>query len=223
MSDKPAAGKTGSEEEVKRPDAAEVDETAAAEVGAGETSTESAEKETPRELTLEEVQLQLAEALAQVEQYRDQALRAEAEMQNVRRRVTRDVENAHKFGTERFLVALLPTVDALEKAVEAASEDAEANRAILEGVEICLKMLMDALAREHVVQLDPEGEPFNPDFHEAIQMVERDDMEPNSVAMVIQKGYTLNERLVRPAMVIVAKEPAPAVEEAPATDEEQED
>ena len=126
-------------------------------------------------------------------------------MQNVRKRVVRDVENAHKYGTERLLQSLLPTVDSLEKSVEAAAQVSDANAGLVEGIEICLKMLMDVLAKENVEQIDPEGEPFDPQFHEAISMVEKPEMEPNSVALVVQKGYRLNGRLVRPAMVIVSK------------------
>ena len=158
------------------------------------------------ELAVIALQEQLVKASEQVESYKEQALRAEAEMQNVRKRAARDVENAHKYGTDRLLQNLLPTVDSLEKAVESTSQLTEANEGVVEGIKLCLKMLLEVLAKEHVEQVDPEGEPFDPQFHEAISVVEKAEMEPNSIAMVIQKGYLLNGRLIRPAMVIVSKE-----------------
>jgi len=142
--------------------------------------------------------------LAEVEKYKDQALRAEAEMQNVRRRVEKDVANAHKFGLERFVNNILPVVDGLEKTLENATEKADP---VIEGVELTFKLLLDVLAKESVNVIDPTGEPFDPNLHEAMSMVENPDMEPNSVFAVVQKGYVLNDRLVRPAMVIVSKAP----------------
>ncbi len=168
--------------------------------------------------TVVELQDQLVKANEQVGLFQEQALRAEAEMQNVRKRVARDVENAHKYGTERLLQNLLPTVDSLEKSVEAAAQVNEANTGLVEGIEICLKMLLDVLVKENVEQLDPEGEPFDPQFHEAISVIEKAEMEPNSVALVVQKGYRLNGRLVRPAMVIVSKAVADTAPERAAVD-----
>lgn len=173
-------------------------------------------KKQAAKLEIKNLQDQLAAANEQVALYQEQALRAEAEMQNVRKRATRDVENAHKYGTERLLQNLLPTVDSLEKAVESVSQAAEANNGVLEGIEICLKMLLEVLARENVEQLDPQGEPFDPQFHEAMSVVEKAEMEPNSVVLVIQKGYRLNGRLVRPAMVIVSKAVTGAADETAA-------
>lgn len=163
---------------------------------------------------------QLEAAQAEVEKFRDVALRAEAEMENVRRRATRDVENAHKFGQEKLIQNLLPVIDSLEKAIESAEQagaDEGANKAILEGVGLCLKMQLDVLAKEGLAVVDPNGEPFDPNLHQAMSMVENPDVEPNSVVAVIQKGYALNERLVRPAMVMVSK--APAAESGGSVDE----
>lgn len=144
--------------------------------------------------------------VAEVEKYKDIALRAEAEMQNLRRRAERDVQNAHKYGIERLLQNLLPVLDSLEKAVEvseaAASDDDDPQ---LEGIRLCSKLFVDVLTREGVEALDPLGEPFDPNLHEALSMIENPDLEPNSVMAVIQKGYRLNERLVRPAKVMVSK------------------
>lgn len=145
------------------------------------------------------------QALEDAEKFRDVALRAEAEMQNVRRRAERDVQNAHKFGLERILTSILPIVDGMEKALEA---DDREDDPIIEGVRLTFKLMQDLLVKESVVVIDPAGEPFDPNEHEAMSMVENPDMEPNSVFAVIQKGYKLNERLVRPAMVMVTKAPA---------------
>lgn len=154
---------------------------------------------------------ELVAALDEVAKYRDIALRAEAEMENVRRRAMRDVEHAHKYGLEKLIQNLLPVIDSLEKGVETAqqaSADEGATKAIVEGMSLCLKMLSDVMAKEGLSAVDPSGEPFNPNLHQAMSMVENPDMEPNSVVAVMQKGYTLNERLVRPAMVMVSKAPA---------------
>ncbi len=147
----------------------------------------------------------LVEALEEVEKLKDVALRAEAEMQNIRRRAQKDVENAHKFGLERFLGGILPVVDGLEKALEASTAEDDP---VIEGVQLTFKLLKDVLAKESIVVIDPVGEPFDPKEHEAMSVVENPDMEPNSVFAVVQKGYKLNERLVRPAMVMVTKSSA---------------
>jgi molecular chaperone GrpE len=147
----------------------------------------------------------LAVALLEVEKFRDLALRAEAEMQNLQRRTARDVENAHKFGVEKFVLNMLPVVDSLEKAIESTGDNIDA---IAEGVRLCHKLMVDTLTKEGVEIVDPVGEPFDPNEHQAMSMVENPDMEPNSVLAVVQKGCKLNGRLVRPAMVMVAKAPA---------------
>lgn len=161
---------------------------------------------------LPDLQVELEDALREIDKFKDMALRAEAEAQNVRRRAERDVENAHKFGLEKFVANLLPVADSLEKAIEAVDQaqgiEDSAATAIIEGVGLCQKMLLDVLAKEGVTVVDPEGEPFDPNLHQAMSMVEVPDAEPNSVVAVIQKGYTLNGRLVRPAMVMVSRAPA---------------
>lgn len=164
---------------------------------------------------------ELALALEEVGKFKDTALRKEAEMQNMQRRTARDVENAHKFGVERFIQNLLPVVDSLEKAIEAsdlARVEGQEEDAIIEGVRLCSKLLLDVLEREKVEVVDPLGEPFDPNVHQALSMIENPDMEPNSVLAVIQKGYTLHGRLVRPAMVMVVKTPAPDPEAMPDPD-----
>ncbi len=140
----------------------------------------------------------------QVATLKDQLLRAAAEMENVRRRAARDVEKAHKFALERFTNDLLPVVDSLEKAIEASAEaDADNARALTEGVALSLKLFVGVLAKAGVEQIDPLGEPFDPQLHEAMAMVPNPDAEPNSVMEVMQKGYSLNGRLVRAAKVVV--------------------
>lgn len=144
-----------------------------------------------------------AAANAQVAALKDKVLRAQAEMENVRRRAARDVEHAHKYALERFTGDLLPVVDSLEKAVEAGEESRAQASALVEGVELSLKLFLSTLAKAGIVQVDPHGEPFDPELHEAMAMVPNPDLEPNSVMEVMQKGYTLNGRLVRAAKVVV--------------------
>jgi molecular chaperone GrpE len=153
---------------------------------------------------------QLAAAREEVAALKDQALRGQAEAENIRRRAARDVENAHKFALEKFASELLPVIDSLEKAVESAEasgDSADAN-AIGEGVELSLKLFLDVLEKAGISRIYPVGEPFDPQLHEAMAMVENPDAEPNSVLDVMQAGYTLNGRLVRAAMVVVSKAPA---------------
>jgi len=145
---------------------------------------------------------------AQVQELKDQMLRTQAEMQNVRRRSEIDVEKAHKFALEKFVKELLPVADSLEKAVESTEgqeNSGELVASIREGVEMTLDLFLKSLAKFNVEQLNPVGEPFDPQQHEAMSMVPAPDAEPNSVVNVVQKGYLLNGRVVRPAMVIVAK------------------
>jgi molecular chaperone GrpE len=181
--------------------------------GPESVSVETVEETEDQTQPLASLEDQLEQALAEVEKFKDAALRAEAEMQNVRRRAERDVEGAHKYGLERFISSLLPVVDSLEKAVESAEQacgdkPSATEKAIVEGVGLCQKMLLDLLAKEGVTRVDPEGEPFDPNLHQAMSIVENPDVEPNSVVHVVQKGYRLNERLVRPAMVMVSKAPS---------------
>ena len=135
----------------------------------------------------------------------DKYVRAAAELENVRKRATRDVENAHKFALERFCTELLAVKDSLEMGV-AAADKADA-QSLLEGKEATLKLLAATMERFGVVELDPEGEPFDPQQHEAMTMQPSADVEPGSVLTVFQKGYALNGRLLRPARVVVASEP----------------
>ncbi|MDY0136157.1 MAG: nucleotide exchange factor GrpE [Thiomicrospira sp.] len=147
----------------------------------------------------------LEEARQQASAHWDSLLRVQADMENLRRRTRIDVENAHKYGTEKLINALIPVADSLEMGLDAAQKS-EANVAsIREGLEMTFKQFLDVLADFNVERLDPKGEKFNPQQHEAMTMVPSPSHEPNTVIDVFQKGYALNERLIRPARVIVSK------------------
>ena len=132
-------------------------------------------------------------------------LRSQAELENLRKRSARDVENARKFGLERFLAELLPVKDSMELGVAAAKDDSVSLASVREGMDLTLKMFRTALAKFGVEEITPQDEPFNPEFHEAMSVQETGKVPSGTVLTVVQKGYLLNGRLVRPAMVIVAK------------------
>ena len=154
------------------------------------------------------LEAQLEALSAQLSSAKDEQLRTQAEMQNLRRRAERDVEKAHKFGLEKLINGLLPVLDNFDRAIAAvpeASADDEVVKSLLEGVELTRKTALDVLKTFSVEVLEPYGEPFNPEFHQAMTMVPSPTAEPNSVIDVLQKGYTLNGRLLRAAMVVIAK------------------
>ncbi len=176
---------------------------AVAESGVSEGNGEG--KSPPGELSLEEMVAQLQEDVTDA---KDAAMRAQADAQNIQRRAEQDVEKARKFALERFCSELLPVADNLERALEAAAIaaiDDEIVKPIAEGVELTLKSFRDAMNKFNIEVVDPQGEPFDPQLHQAMSMVENNEVEPNTVTAVMQKGYTLNGRLVRPAMVMVSK------------------
>ena len=169
-----------------------------------EAAAETGDKQPPEAVAGEGGEAELAEARAKADENWDLYLRAAAELENVRKRAARDVEHAHKFALENFGRDLLAVVDSLEMGLEAADNaDAEALR---EGSEVTCKLLKKTLERFGISEVDPEGEPFNPEMHEAMSMMPSPNVEPGSVVQVIQKGYALNDRLLRPARVIVAAE-----------------
>lgn len=141
----------------------------------------------------------------EVAKLKDTMLREQAETQNIRRRLQQKAEDDRKRAIEKLVVELLPVIDNLERAIEAAGDN-EHVKAYKEGVELTYKSFVDTLAKFNVQQLNPLGEPFDPQFHEALTMVVNPEMEPNSVMDVMQKGYVLNDRLVRAAKVVVTKE-----------------
>ena len=140
----------------------------------------------------------------QVAENLDKALRSQAEMENLRKRTIREIENAHKFGLDRFIRELLPVIDSLELGISA-SDNAEDIAGVREGMDLTLKKFRDVLAKSGVEVIDPQGEKFNPELHEAVSVTAAEGAQSGSVIAVMQKGYALNGRLVRPAMVIVAQ------------------
>ncbi|MGD2082904.1 MAG: nucleotide exchange factor GrpE [Chromatiales bacterium] len=153
---------------------------------------------------VEELAELLAEARRNADENWDKLVRARAELDNLRKRHERELENAHKFAIDRFVAELLPVRDSLELGLSAAQgEDANLEK-LREGKELTLKLLTDVLAKFGIEEVDPQGQPFNPELHQAMSMQPRDDVPPSTVVNVVQKGYTLNGRLVRPAMVIVS-------------------
>ena len=160
---------------------------------------------TASEVNIEDLQQQLTAAEEEAGKMRDQYLRAEAEMANLRRRAEKDVENAHKFGQEKLSKELLAVADNLERAIASTEGDTSDVEAIKEGVQMTLKGLQDVFAKFSIEAIDPQGEPFDPQQHQAMSMVDNPEVEPNTVIAVMQKGYQLHGRLIRPAMVMVSK------------------
>ena len=169
---------------------------------------EGAENETPTEYTEEDHVQLLEDARGKADEHWDLYMRTQAELENLRRRSVRDVENAHKFGLEKFVNELLPVMDSMELGMAAANGEEEAVKPLLEGMDLTLKMFQSVLEKMGISAVNPENEAFNPEFHQAMSMQETADVAPNTVLAVMQKGYVMNERLVRPAMVVVSKAPA---------------
>lgn len=207
------------EREAVAVEGAEVAEVAEDDVGPSAASADSGDTDESADsidslrTALARAEAAFEESRAEAESLKDQALRAAAEADNVRKRADRSIENAHKYALERFVNDLLPAVDSFERAVDAAADlkasGEEAVSSMAEGMELSLKLLVGAMQRQGIEVVDPIGAPFDPNLHEAMTMVENPDAEPGSVIEVFQKGYTVNGRLARPARVIVAKEPAP--------------
>jgi molecular chaperone GrpE len=181
----------------------------------GEDAATAAETEAPEDGALEgeaqdELDAELAaptDLEAELAAAQDAALRAQADAVNMQRRAEQEIEKARKFALERICGDLLSVVDNLERALESAG-DSEGSASLLEGVELTRKGFMDVLVKYGVQVVDPMGEPFDPETAQAMSLVEQPDAEPNSVIAVMQKGYTLNGRLLRPAMVMVSKAPS---------------
>ena len=150
------------------------------------------------------LEARLAEAEKQVTEYKEQALRTLADMENLRRRTDRDLENAHKYALEKFAQELLPVIDSLEMGVAAAQDENTDVAKLREGTDLTLKMFESTIDKFGIKSVHPHGEAFNPEHHQAMTMIDSPDHAPNTIIDVMQKGYLLNERLVRPAMVVVA-------------------
>lgn len=154
---------------------------------------------------IEALQSEVDQLKQQLNDAREQALRAQAEMQNSRRRAEQDVEKAHRYALEKFAGELLPIVDNLERAIQSSQGDTEHLLAVREGVEMTLDLFVKTLEKFNVGTVHPVGEDFNPDLHQAVTMIPHPEMDANKVVDVMMKGYTLNGRLLRPAMVVVSK------------------
>ena len=187
---------------------------------------ESVEQETATDGgAADDVHLLLEDARAKADEHWNQLLLAKAETENVRRRARQDTENAHKFALEKFALELLPVKDGLEMGLAAVNSDQEASSEdtvthLKEGTELTLKMLVSAMEKFGIEALDPTGDTFDPALHQAMTMQESADHKPNTVMAVMQKGYQLNERLIRPAMVVVSKAVAENTEDAKHIDEQ---
>ncbi|WP_429121236.1 nucleotide exchange factor GrpE [Aeromonas allosaccharophila] len=160
---------------------------------------------TAEQARIAELEAQLETAIQKAVEERERALRTAAEMENLRRRTELDVEKAHKFALEKFAGELLPVLDNLERAIELADKENEALKPMIEGVELTLKSMQSGVAKFGLVALDPLNQPFDPNAHQAMSMVPSADVAPNTVIAVMQKGYDLNGRVIRPAMVMIAK------------------
>ncbi|WP_429238409.1 nucleotide exchange factor GrpE [Aeromonas veronii] len=160
---------------------------------------------TAEQARIAELEAQLETAIQKAAEERERALRTAAEMENLRRRTELDVEKAHKFALEKFANELLPVLDNLERAIELADKENEALKPMIEGVELTLKSMQSGVAKFGLVALDPINQPFDPNAHQAMSMVPSADVAPNTVIAVMQKGYDLNGRVIRPAMVMIAK------------------
>ncbi len=201
------------EQEKQQPETEQVELEQAEQVETAEVEQDAAaESEASAELSAEEriaeLERNLAIATSTIEQQKDSVVRAAAEVENVRRRAALDVEKAHKFALEKFVNELLPVIDNMERALLAADREQESILPMIEGVEMTMKSFIDGVGKFGVELIDPQGESFNPELHQAMTMQESAEVAPNTVIAVLQKGYQLNGRLLRPAMVMVSKAPA---------------
>jgi molecular chaperone GrpE len=155
-----------------------------------------------KEITVEQ---ELAEAQLKIKDYWDQIVRLNAEMDNHRKRAERDVENAHKYAVKNFSEALIPVCDSMEMGIAASVAENASLDSIKEGMEMTMTMFTQMFDKNGITAIDPVGEKFDPDKHQAMSMQESADHEPNTVMAVMQKGYLIKDRLIRPAMVMVSK------------------
>lgn len=169
-----------------------------------EDLVEAAEDMATDQQSLAQSPLEIAEAKAH--EHHENLLRLAAEMDNLRKRTTREVEQARKFAVERFAKEVLLVKDSLEMSVDAANKEGATVESIKQGVEITMKQLNSAMDKFAIKLIDAEGAPFNPEFHEAMAMQPSSEMEPNTVMFVMQKGYMINDRVLRPSRVMVSRE-----------------
>lgn len=164
------------------------------------------ELETPEEI-IAALEAELAAAQATIEGQKDGVLRARADMENAKRRAEAEIDKARKFALEKFAGELLPVIDNLERALQVADAENDAVKPLLEGIEMTMKSFVSTVEKNGLTLVDPQGETFNPELHQAMSMQESADVAPNTVIAVMQKGYQINGRLLRPAMVMVSRAP----------------
>lgn len=170
-----------------------------------EAKDDANDEEKTVEDPLEELQKKLKKAQKKADENWDKALRIQAEMENLKRRTQKDLENAHKYGLEKFAKELLSVIDSLELGIHASTSDNPEVVALREGSELTIKQFESVFAKFNIEAIDPTGKTFNPELHQAMTMQPSADVEPNTVINVFQKGYVLNGRLIRPAMVVVSQ------------------
>lgn len=177
-----------------------------------EQAAEEEQKLSPEQQRITELEQALEKAENTIKEQKDSVLRARADMENARKRAEAEVDKARKFALERFAGELLTVVDNLERALQVADASNDAVKPLVEGVELTHKSFISTIEKFGIQVIDPQGESFNPDLHQAMSMQESAEVEPNSVIAVMQKGYQLNGRLLRPAMVMVSRAPEDGVD-----------
>lgn len=190
---------TSEQDQTVQQAAAEAEPAAAAATADAEAAGEQAQAE-------QDLAADLAKAQTTIKDYWDQIVRLNAEIENNRKRAQRDIENAHKYAVKSFVESLLPVSDSMELGLDATNNENADIDSIKEGMNMTLDLFMQTLEKNGIKQIDPLGEKFNPEHHQAMSMQEHEEAEPNTVIGVMQKGYLLNDRLIRPAMVVVSKE-----------------
>ncbi|MCE2573377.1 nucleotide exchange factor GrpE [Motilimonas eburnea] len=193
---------------------AEVQASEAEQVDAQAATQEAVEGEvaSPEQAKIEELERKLTAAEAKVAEQKDSVIRAAAEVENIRRRTAQDVEKAHKYALDKFAAELLPVIDNMELALSHADHENEELKPMIEGVELTLKAMLSSVEKFGVVAIDPKDAPFDPEKHQAMSMQEIPGVPANTVIAVMQKGYELNGRVIRPAMVMVSKAAASSVD-----------
>ncbi|KOO14189.1 heat -hock protein GrpE [Vibrio xuii] len=182
-----------------------IEEAEKVEAAAQEAEAELEEAGDEKDVKIAQLEAALLSSEAKIKDQQDGVLRAKAEVENMRRRTESEIDKARKYALNKFSEELLPVIDNLERAIQAADTENEAVKPLLEGVELTHKTFVDTVSKFGLKEINPEGEVFNPELHQAMSIQESPDHEPNTVMFVMQKGYELNGRVIRPAMVMVSK------------------
>lgn len=165
-----------------------------------------------QEAQIEALEQALAKAQDTIDEQSDGVLRARADVENARRRAEQEIDKARKFALERFAGELLPVIDNLERAMQSANPENASLKPLLDGIDLTLKLFLSTIEKFGLLVVDPKGQPFNPEHHQAMAMQESTELPANTVMAVMQKGYVLNGRLLRPAMVMVSRAPTEGVD-----------